>query len=84
MSTIEKELNNTLVKSSLENTTITGRKKHLYSIYKKMQSNHTSLVQNLLSLNKDHKEPLAKASPLTRGHMRETSPMYGIAELLGP
>ena len=37
---IEKELNDTFSKSTLKNIQITGRKKHLYSIYKKMQKRH--------------------------------------------
>lgn len=44
MAAIEKELNNAFIKSSLENATIIGRKKHLYGIYKKMQSSHTSFA----------------------------------------
>ena len=41
---IEKELNNTFSKSSLTNIQITGRKKHLYSIYKKMQKRHIAFT----------------------------------------
>lgn len=44
MTTIEKELNNAFIKSSLNNVLITGRKKHLYSIYKKMRSHRTAFT----------------------------------------
>lgn len=44
MANIEKALNNAFIKSPLENTTIVGRKKHLYGIYQKMQSHHTSFT----------------------------------------
>ncbi len=44
MANIKKELNNVFIKSPLKNTTIVGRKKHLYGIYKKMQSHHASFA----------------------------------------
>ncbi|EKE01979.1 MAG: hypothetical protein ACD_21C00011G0004 [uncultured bacterium] len=44
MATIEKELNQAFIKSSLESTTIAGREKHLYGVYKKMLSHHLSFA----------------------------------------
>ena len=44
MLTIEKELNDAFTKSSLENSKIIGRKKHLYGIYKKMLTRRASFT----------------------------------------